>query len=113
MDLTTNWITAGRPIDVVFANNDEMAIGAIQALKAAGVSMDDVIVVGIDATQDGLAAMAAGDLDATVFQNAKGQSASALDAAVALARGKAVEREVMVPFELDTPKNMADYATRN
>lgn len=113
MDLTTNWITAGRPIDVVFANNDEMAIGAIQALKAAGVSMDDVIVVGIDATQDGLAAMAAGDLDATVFQNAKGQSASALDAAVALARGKAVEREVMVPFELVTPKNMADYATRN
>ncbi|MGN7802185.1 substrate-binding domain-containing protein [Ensifer sp. 22521] len=73
MDLTTNWITAGRPIDV-----------------------------GIDATQDGLAAMAAGDLDATVFQNAKGQSASALDAAVALARGKAVEREVMVRFELVT-----------
>ena len=113
MDLTTNWITAGRPIDVVFANNDEMAIGAIQALKAAGVSMDDVIVVGIDATQDGLAAMAAGDLDATVFQNARGQSASALDAAVALARGKTVEREVMVPFELVTPRNMADYATRN
>ncbi len=43
-DLTTSWVTAGRPIDVIFANNDEMAIGAIQALKAAGVSMDDVIV---------------------------------------------------------------------
>ncbi|HEV7321186.1 MAG TPA: substrate-binding domain-containing protein [Ensifer sp.] len=113
MDLTTNWITAGRPIDVVFANNDEMAIGAIQALKAAGVSMDDVIVVGIDATQDGLAAMAAGDLDATVFQNAKGQSASAVDAAVSLVRGEAVDKNVWVPFELVTPKNMADYATRN
>lgn len=113
MDMTTNWITAGQPIDVVFANNDEMAIGAIQALKAAGVSMDDVIVIGIDATQDGLASMAAGDLDATVFQNAKGQSASAVDAAVALSRGDAVEKQVMVPFELVTPKNMADYASKN
>ncbi|QFY63776.1 sugar ABC transporter substrate-binding protein (plasmid) [Rhizobium grahamii] len=113
MDLTTNWITSGRPIDVVFANNDEMALGAIQAMKAAGTSMDDVIVVGIDATQDALAAMAAGDLDATVFQNAKAQSASALDAAVALARGQKVEKQVMVPFELVTPKNMTQYASRN
>ncbi|MBB4237946.1 substrate-binding domain-containing protein [Rhizobium esperanzae] len=113
MDLTTNWITAGRPIDVVFANNDEMALGAIQALKAASVSMDDVIVVGIDATQDALIAMAAGDLDATVFQNAKAQSASAVDAAVALAQGKGVDKEVWVPFELVTPKNMVEYAKKN
>lgn len=113
MDLTTNWITAGKPIDVVFANNDEMAIGAVQALKAAGVSMDDVIVIGIDATQDALAAMAAGDLDATVFQNAKSQSASAVDSAVALARGKAIDKQVWVPFELVTPKNMADYTNKN
>ena len=114
MDLTTNWITAGRPIDAVFANNDEMAIGAIQALKAAGVSMDSVVVVGIDATQDALAAMAAGDLDVTVFQNAKGQSAGAMDAAIALARGHSVDKQIiMVPFELVTPTNMADYAHQN
>lgn len=113
MDMTTNWITAGRPIDVIFANNDEMAIGAIQALKSAGVSMDDVIVVGIDATQDALAAMAAGDLDVTVFQNATGQSASAVDAAVALTHGKSVDKEVWVPFELVTPENMAEYSQKN
>ncbi|MCR6727750.1 substrate-binding domain-containing protein [Agrobacterium fabrum] len=113
MDMTTNWITAGRPIDAVFANNDEMALGAVQALKASGVSMEKVVVVGIDATQDALAAMAAGDLDATVFQNAKAQSATALDTAVALIRGKPVEQQVMVPFEPVTTKNMADYAKRN
>ena len=113
MDLTTNWITAGRPIDLIFANNDEMALGAIQALKASGVSMDDVIVVGIDATQDALAAMAAGDLDVTVFQNAKQQAASAVDAAVALAKGNSVDKEVWVPFELVTPKNMVEYAKKN
>ncbi|ACE91721.1 substrate-binding domain-containing protein [Rhizobium phaseoli] len=113
MDLTTNWLTAGRPIDVIFANNDEMALGAIQALKASNVSMDDVIVVGIDATQDALAAMAAGDLDVTVFQNAKQQAASAVDAAVALAHGNSVDKEVWVPFELVTPKNMTEYAKKN
>lgn len=113
MDLTTNWLTAGRPIDVIFANNDEMALGAIQALKASGVSMDDVTVVGIDATQDALAAMAAGDLDVTVFQNAKQQAASAVDAAVALAHGNSVDKEVWVPFELVTPTNMTEYAKKN
>lgn len=111
MDLTTNWITAGRPIDVVLANNDQMAIGAIQALKASGVSMDDVI--GIDATQDALAAMTAGDLDVTIFQNAKQQAASAVDAAVALAHGNSIDQEVWVPFELVTPKNMTEYAKKN
>ncbi len=59
--------------DAVVSNNDEMAIGAIQALKAAGVDMNKVIVAGVDATQDALAAMKAGDLDVTVFQNAAGQ----------------------------------------
>ena len=113
MDLTTNWLTAGRPIDVIFANNDEMALGAIQALYASGVSMVDVIVFGIDATQDALAAMAAGDLDVTVFQNAKQQAASAVDAAVALAHGNSVDKEVWVPFELVTPKNMTEYAKKN
>ncbi|WP_034996828.1 substrate-binding domain-containing protein [Beijerinckia mobilis] len=113
MDVTTNWITAGRPIDVVFANSDEMAIGAIQALRAAGISMDDVIVVGVNAAQEGLAAMAAGELDVTVFQDAKGQAASALDAALALAHGKSVDKQVMVPFELVTPENMAKYNNQN
>ena len=72
-DLMTNWISAGVQFDAVVSNNDEMAIGAIQALKAAGVDMDKVIVAGVDATQDALAAMKAGDLDVTVFQNAAAQ----------------------------------------
>jgi len=74
-DLVTNWLSAGEPFDVIFANNDEMAIGAIQAMKAAGISMEDVVVTGVDATQDALVAMSAGDLDATVFQDARGQGA--------------------------------------
>lgn len=112
-DLMTNWITSGLEFDAVISNNDEMAIGAIQAMKSAGMSMDDVIVGGVDATQDALAAMEAGDLDVTVFQNAAGQGQGAVDAALKLARGEPVETKVYVPFELVTPANLADYQARN
>lgn len=111
--LMTNWLTTGTAFDAVISNNDEMAIGAIQALKSAGVDMGVMIVGGVDATQDALAAMAAGDLDVTVFQNAAGQGAGAVNAALALARGEAVEKKVWVPFELVTPANLADYTAKN
>jgi inositol transport system substrate-binding protein len=112
-NLMTNWLSTGADFDGVLANNDEMALGAIQAIKAAGISMDDVIVSGVDATQDALASMQAGELDITVFQNAAAQGGGALDAAVKLAAGEAVDQAVFVPFELVTPANMADYMAKN
>jgi inositol transport system substrate-binding protein len=112
-NLMTNWLSSGTAFDGVIANNDEMAIGAIQALKASGVAMDTVVVGGIDATQDALAAMQAGDLDVTVFQNAAGQGAGALDAALKLSKGEAVEQKVYIPFELVTPANIGDYLSKN
>lgn len=112
-DLMTNWLSAGVEFDAVIANNDEMAIGAIQALKAAGISMDDVVVGGVDATQDALAAMAAGELDVTVFQDAAGQGSGSIDAALQLARGEEVDQKVYIPFELVVPSNMDQYMARN
>ncbi len=108
-DLMTNWLTSGVAFDAVIANNDEMAIGAILAMKAAGMSMDNVVVAGIDATQDGLAALAAGDLDVTVFQNAARQGEVALQTALALASGQPAERNIWIPFEPVTPENMSNY----
>jgi inositol transport system substrate-binding protein len=112
-DLMTNWLSAGIEFDAVVSNNDEMAIGAIQALKTAGVSMEEMLVGGVDATQDALAAMAAGDLDVTVFQDAAGQGKGAVDAALALAAGEEVDQKVYVPFQLVTPENMADFQAKN
>jgi inositol transport system substrate-binding protein len=112
-DLMTNWLSSGTPFDALISNNDEMAIGAIQAMKAGGVSMDDVVVGGIDATQDALLAMAAGELDVTVFQDAAGQGSGALDAALKLARGEEVETKVYIPFQLVTPDNMQQFTTMN
>lgn len=112
-DIMTNWLSSGGDVDVVFANNDEMAIGAIQALKSVGSDMDDVIVVGVDATQDALLSMSQNELDITVFQNAKAQGGGALDAALQLAHGEDVDQKVYIPFELVTPSNMADYLSAN
>jgi len=112
-NLMTNWLSKGLNYDAVISNNDEMAIGAIQAMKAAGVDTKKAIVGGVDATQDALASMKAGDLKVTVFQNAAGQGKGAVDTALALASGKTVERWVKIPFELVTPENLDKYAKKN
>jgi len=112
-DLMTNWIAAGDKPDAVVSNNDNMAIGAINAMKAAGWDMKDVIVGGVDATQEALAYMKAGDLDVTVFQNAAGQGGGAIDAAMKLAKGEKVDPKVWIPFELVTPANMDKYTSKN
>jgi inositol transport system substrate-binding protein len=111
-DLMTNWLSTGLHPQAVVANDDEMAIGAIQSLKQARL-LSKTIVAGIDATPDGLAAMKAGELKATVFQNAAAQGSGAVDTALKLARGENVPSFVWVPFELVTPANLANYLGRH
>lgn len=113
IDLMTNWLTSGITPAAVFSNNDEMALGAIQALRSSGISMDDVVVGGVDATQDALAAMRAGDLDVTIFQNAEGQGIASVDTALKIIRGEPYEKNTVIPFELVTPENLADYEALN
>jgi inositol transport system substrate-binding protein len=112
-NLMTNWLSTGKKFDGVIANNDESAIGAIQAMKAANIDMKTVVVGGVDATQDALVAMQAGDLKVTVFQDAAGQGAGALDAALKLSKGEKVERKVYVPFQLVTPANIDKFLKKN
>ncbi len=112
-NLMTNWLSKGLKFDAVVSNNDEMAVGALQAMKSAGVDTKKAIVGGVDATQDALASMKAGDLKVTVFQDAAGQGKGAVDAALALAAGKPVEKKVYIPFQLVTPANMDQFIKKN
>ncbi|MGP2490069.1 sugar ABC transporter substrate-binding protein [Mesorhizobium sp. PUT5] len=112
-DLMTNWLSAGVQFDAVVSNNDEMAIGAIQALKAAGKDTTKEIIGGVDATQDALASMKAGDLKVTVFQDAAGQGKGAVDAALKIAKGEKVDTKVYIPFKLVTPANLDEYLSKN
>ncbi|MCV9945601.1 substrate-binding domain-containing protein [Rhizobium sp. BT-175] len=107
------WLSAGVKFDAVIANNDEMALGAIRAMKKNNIPMKNVVVAGVDATDDALAAMVAGDLDVTILQSAVGQGAAAVDAAVKLIRKEKVPRENNVPFELVTPENIATYLPKS
>ena len=106
--------------DCIIANNDAMALGAIEALTQQGIDPSTVPVVGIDATVDGRQAVKDGTLAMTVFQDAKGQGYGALMAASNLVSGAALNDGtdyeldetgyiMWVPFEPVTPDNVADY----
>lgn len=104
---------SGKKIDAIIANNDEMALGAIAALKAAQQWTPDFIVGGIDATPDALHSMREGELKVTVLQNADAQGAKAVESALRLLRKQTVQRFVDVPFELVTPANLSKYLSKN
>jgi inositol transport system substrate-binding protein len=110
--ITENWIQSGQDFTVVCANNDEMALGAINALKEANL-LDKVFVGGVDATSEALAAMQAGELEVTVFQDAKGQGSGGVDAALDLIQGKFVPSYVDIPYQLVTPANIQDFLGAN
>lgn len=111
MTLMENWIQSGQHIDAVVSNNDEMAIGAIMALEAAG-KLNDVIVAGVDATPDALEYVKAGKLKVTVFQNATGQGQGGLEVAIKAAKGEAVEKFTWIPYELVTEDNVDEYVQK-
>jgi inositol transport system substrate-binding protein len=106
--LMENWLSTGDQIDAVASNNDEMAIGAIQAIEAAG-KLGEILVGGVDASPNALDEMDKGRLNVTVFQNAKGQGEGGIKAAIALAKGEKIDQITWVPFELVTPDNYKDY----
>jgi inositol transport system substrate-binding protein len=106
--LMENWLASGDQIDAVASNNDEMAIGAIQAIDAAG-KLGEILVGGVDASPDALQEMDKSRLNVTVFQNAKGQGEGGIKAAIALARGETIDQITWVPFELVTPENYKTY----
>jgi len=96
----------GDKIEVVFGNNDDMALGAIEALKAANMV---VPVIGVDATAPALDALAAGDLAGTVLNDSVGQAHTSVDKALALLAGETLEKEYWVPYVKVTPENYKDF----
>ena len=109
MSLMENWVQSyGSQINAVFAHNDEMGLGAVKALQAAGIK-DKVVVVSIDAIPDALQSVKKGELDATIFQNAQQQGSKAIEAAVKLAKGQPYEQKTLIPFQLITKENVAKF----
>lgn len=105
----------GNSIEVVFANNDDMALGAIDALKRAGVpSSDWPVIVGIDGTAVGLEAVVLGEMAGTVYNDSKGQAKSLLDLAFALSTDGPLPplqdgKYIRLPYQIITSENVLEF----
>jgi len=111
----------GDKIEAVFANNDDMALGAIEALKANGYFKDNkfIPVVGVDATAPALQALEEGTLLGTVLNDAKNQGKAAITLASVLAKGEKPSKDnvgyeitdnhyIWISYKKITKDNMAD-----
>ncbi|QHC29575.1 ABC transporter permease/substrate-binding protein [Streptomyces sp. HF10] len=108
LDVMSNLLQAHPDVQGVIAANDEMALGAIKALGSkAGTS---VPVVGFDGTPDGLNAVKAGTLYASVAQQPTQLGRIAVDNALKASRGKKVEQTVKVPVKVVTKDNVAGFS---
>lgn len=87
-----NWLVAYPDLEVILACNDDMALGAIEAMKLAG--NDSVYVIGVDANEEGCLALKDGTLKATVAQDTFSYAYTAADYAAALIKGEQVESKI-------------------
>ena len=103
----------GDEIEVVFCNNDDMAIGALQAIQAAGRTVnEDIYLVGVDALDAALNEVANGNMTGTVLNDAQGQAQGAVDAMEELLGGKTYaegEQSIYVDYVKVTPDNVSDF----
>lgn len=99
LSVMENILQAQPEINAVFAHNDEMALGALEAIKDSG---REIMVVGFDATEDAVAAVKAGDMAATVQQLPKEIGASGVDAALKVIAGEKVDSYIPVELALVT-----------
>lgn len=107
-----------RQADCVICNNDTMALGVVQACRDAGIDPGSMLILGVDASADGCAAIQNGEMAFSVRQNGPGQGKTAVEAALTLISGGSAEKMegitedgkyVYVPFEKVDASNAAQY----
>ena len=103
--------THGDKIEVVFCNNDGMALGAYEAIKAAGRTVGtDIYLVGVDALPECCEMVKAGTMTGTVLNDDKGQATACCDTVLQLLAGQAPAKKVnYVPYVMVTKDNADDY----
>ncbi len=107
LDVMTNLLQSHPRLTGVFAENDEMALGAIKALgDRAG---RDVHVVGFDGTPDALVAIESGAMAATIAQQPKILGRTAVEQAVKAARGEQVDEVIDIEVKVVTQNNVAQF----
>lgn len=107
LNVTSNLLQANPDVTAIFAENDEMALGAIKALgDRAG---KDVVVIGFDGTPEALDAVKQGTMHATVAQQPEELGRVAVEQAIAAIKGEDPEKEVPVEVRLVTEQNVDEF----
>ncbi|MFA0012248.1 ribose ABC transporter substrate-binding protein RbsB [Vibrio lentus] len=97
LNVMENLLAANPDVQAVFAQNDEMALGALRAVQASG---KDVMIVGFDGTEDGIAAVNRGLLGATVAQQPDLIGSLGVEMADKVLKGETVDEYVPVPLKI-------------
>lgn len=97
MNVMENILQSSPEVKGVFAHNDEMALGAVEAVAASG---KDIKIIGFDATEDAVTAVKAGKMAATVAQKPELMGETAVQTAMKLINGETVEKSLPVEVEL-------------
>lgn len=117
-ELMEIFLKTGRQFDCVVANNDDMALGAVTACEEAGLDLDNILILGVDASANGCQAISDGRMDFTVYQPTSAQIAAAVEAAEKIAAGESIEdieyatedgKYILIPFEKVDAGNVAQY----
>ncbi|MBR2189685.1 MAG: sugar ABC transporter substrate-binding protein [Eubacterium sp.] len=106
---TQQVLGSGKNVNCVIAGCDEIALGSVEALKAAGVDMDQVAVGGVDGIAAAFDSISKNEMDCTAIQIAYDQADIALDAAMKILDGNLTESLFEISPELVTKDNIADY----
>ena len=107
MSVMENMLQANPDIQAVFAANDEMALGAMEAISGAG---KDIMVVGFDATDDAIASIKAGQMAGTIAQQPALIGSTAVTNALKLINGETIEKSIPVEVTLVTIDNVETFA---
>jgi inositol transport system substrate-binding protein len=110
LNLAENWLSTGTDLKAIVAQNDGMAVGAVQAVENAGKT-GQIQVFGIDATEDGIAALQAGTLAGTVSQDTPGIGELGVETMVKIIAGDTVEPEVLTEAQWVTKENVDTFAS--
>lgn len=106
--LAEDWLTMyGDELDAIICENDDEALGALAACKAAGRT--DIVIGGVDGLDEAVEAVKNGEMGVTILQDSKGQGEKGVEIAVAAAKGEDVPYDTRIPFLPITQDNVDDY----
>lgn len=108
LTVTENILTANPNVKAIVASNDSMALGAVEALRAANL-LDQVVLVGFDGTPGAAKSIIAGDMEASVAQRPQVMGAMGIDSLLALTKGESVDANIDTGAALVTAENAAEY----